>query len=125
MTEIRNVLSPGMKVVVSGQFLIDSEANLKTTGTRMAEASPPSTANEPTHHGEGRVEKVGTDSITLSHGPIPTLQWGAMTMEFKLPKEGAPAGVREGATVGFDFKPDGKGHFQIIAIAPKAAGAQK
>jgi len=37
MTEIRKGLEPGQRVVVSGQFLVDSEASLKGTGTRMAE----------------------------------------------------------------------------------------
>ena len=36
-TEIRKGLQAGQKVVVSGQFLIDSEANLKATTTRMSE----------------------------------------------------------------------------------------
>ena len=27
---------------------------------------------------------VERDAVTLSHGPIPTLKWGAMTMDFKL-----------------------------------------
>jgi len=34
-TEIRKGLSEGQKVVVSGQFLIDSESSLKASGTRM------------------------------------------------------------------------------------------
>ena len=36
-TEIRKGLQAGQKVVVSGQFLVDSEANLKATATRMGE----------------------------------------------------------------------------------------
>jgi Cu(I)/Ag(I) efflux system membrane fusion protein len=36
-TEIRKGLQAGQKVVVSGQFLLDSEANLKATTTRMSE----------------------------------------------------------------------------------------
>ena len=42
-TEIRRGLQAGQKVVVSGQFLVDSEANLKAATTRMAEM-PGSTA---------------------------------------------------------------------------------
>ena len=34
-TEIRKGLQAGQKVVVSGQFLVDSEANLKASTTRM------------------------------------------------------------------------------------------
>jgi Cu(I)/Ag(I) efflux system membrane fusion protein len=37
-TEIRKGLEAGRKVVVSGQFLIDSEASLKATTTRMGDA---------------------------------------------------------------------------------------
>jgi len=36
-TEIRKGLERGMKVVTSGQFLIDSEASLKATQARMGE----------------------------------------------------------------------------------------
>jgi len=36
-TEIRKGLAAGQKVVVSGQFLIDSEASLKATTTRMGD----------------------------------------------------------------------------------------
>jgi membrane fusion protein, copper/silver efflux system len=38
MTEIVKGLEPGAQVVISGQFLIDSEANLKSTLTRMNDA---------------------------------------------------------------------------------------
>ena len=34
-TEIRKGLQAGQKVVVSGQFLVDSEANLKAAARRM------------------------------------------------------------------------------------------
>jgi Cu(I)/Ag(I) efflux system membrane fusion protein len=115
MTEIRKGLARGQKVVVSGQFLIDSESSLKATATRLAEA--PSSMGE-THSAEGRVEKIGKDAVTISHGPVPSLQWGAMTMDFKPPTEGLPAGVKEGGTVSFEFKSGGKGDFQITAIKP-------
>jgi Cu(I)/Ag(I) efflux system membrane fusion protein len=36
-TEIRRGLEAGQRVVASGQFLIDSEASLRATGTRMQE----------------------------------------------------------------------------------------
>jgi membrane fusion protein, copper/silver efflux system len=38
MTEIKRGLKPGMKIVLSGQFLIDSEASLKGTISRMSDA---------------------------------------------------------------------------------------
>jgi len=86
-TEIRNGLEAGQKVVVSGQFLIDSEASLRGTTTRMGDAPVPDgdMADAPTHSGEGRVERIGKDEVTLSDGPIPSREWGPMTMGFRLP----------------------------------------
>ena len=39
-TEVLKGLERGQKVVVSGQFLIDSEANLKASAARMSESNP-------------------------------------------------------------------------------------
>jgi Cu(I)/Ag(I) efflux system membrane fusion protein len=46
-TEIRKGLDEGQKVVVSGQFLIDSEASLTGTETRMSDTAAPATAPLP------------------------------------------------------------------------------
>jgi Cu(I)/Ag(I) efflux system membrane fusion protein len=43
-TEIRKGLQAGQKVVVSGQFLVDSEANLKASTTRMGDVPTETTA---------------------------------------------------------------------------------
>jgi len=122
-TEIRKGILPGQKVVVSGQFLIDSEASLKGIASRMS--------NEPvsvggaeetiTHRGEGKVERISKDEITLSHGTIPSLQWGPMTMPFKLPRDGVLNDVAVGDIVSFEFRADGSGKFEILAIAKSAA----
>ncbi|MEO5694708.1 MAG: efflux RND transporter periplasmic adaptor subunit [Usitatibacter sp.] len=115
MTEIRKGIDAGQKVVVSGQFLIDSEASLKATTTRLAPG-----AVSATHTGEGKVEAIGKGSVTLSHGPIASLGWGSMTMEFKLPKEGAPTGLAPGAAVSFDFMQAPGGEYAITALRPAA-----
>jgi Cu(I)/Ag(I) efflux system membrane fusion protein len=114
MTEIRKGVLAGTKVVVSGQFLIDSEASLKGTATRLGEASP---AQE--HRGEGKVEKISKQAVTLSHGPIPSMQWGPMTMDFKLPASGPPADLKEGAKVTFGFRQGKAGDFEITSIEAK------
>jgi Cu(I)/Ag(I) efflux system membrane fusion protein len=123
-TEIRKGLHPGEKVVVSGQFLIDSEASLKGAATRMGEPGAPifGAVGGATHHGEGKVEAIGRDEISLSHGPIASLQWGAMTMSFKLPPTGLPAGISVGDAVTFDIRQTKDGAFQIAAIAPAKVG---
>ncbi|MBS0309507.1 MAG: efflux RND transporter periplasmic adaptor subunit [Proteobacteria bacterium] len=121
-TEIRKGLEAGQKVVVSGQFLIDSEASLKGTATRMSDmpATDTGKAATPTHHGSGKVENIGKDEITLSHGPIPSLQWGSMTMSFKLPLAGPPKNVAVGDSVAFDIRQTRDGMFEIVSITPTA-----
>jgi membrane fusion protein, copper/silver efflux system len=52
--EIRKGLAAGQKVVVSSQFLIDSESSLKTTTTRMSDAPATKDAVTKIHPGEGK-----------------------------------------------------------------------
>ena len=128
-TEIKRGLNAGQRVVVSSQFLIDSEASLKGVEARLnIEPKPePDTANTaPRHQGEARVESVGRDALTLSHGPIPSMKWGPMTMDFKSPQRGLPRGVAAGDKVSFEFYigaddlPQLTG-VTVLAPAPKAA----
>ena len=119
-TEIRKGLQAGQKVVVSGQFLVDSESNLKASATRMSDMPAPATGQgtDVTHRGEGKVESIGKEEITISHGPIASLQWGAMTMGFKLPATGLPQGVAVGSSVSFEIRQAKDGTFQITSIVP-------
>ena len=119
-TEIRKGLQAGQKVVVSGQFLVDSEANLKASTTRMGEMAAPAAGQgaDATHHGEGKVESIGKEEITISHGPIASLQWGPMTMGFKLPATGLPQGIAVGNSVNFEIRQAKDGTFQITSITP-------
>jgi Cu(I)/Ag(I) efflux system membrane fusion protein len=130
-TEVRKGLQAGQKVVASGQFLIDSEASLKGLEARMegapqpaAPTPPPTAAASRTHHGVGKVESIGKDEITISHGPIASLQWPAMTMGFRPPPTGLPPDIRVGSSVSFDIRGNDDGSFAIVQIAP-AAGAAK
>jgi Cu(I)/Ag(I) efflux system membrane fusion protein len=125
MTEIRRGLEAGQKVVVSGQFLIDSEASLKGATRRMSEtpASGNSKATGATHRGEGRVESIGKNEITLSHGPMPSLQWGAMTMGFIPPASGLPGNIKVGDNVTFEIRQANDGMFEITTIAPMPGNA--
>jgi membrane fusion protein, copper/silver efflux system len=125
-TEIRKGLVAGQKVVISGQFLIDSESNLKATTTRMSE--PPAAKNSAAakvHRGEARVEAIGKDAVTLSHGPITTLEWPAMTMDFKPPAAGMPKNVHKGDRVTFEFSLGGDGQATLTSITPDKAQAGK
>jgi Cu(I)/Ag(I) efflux system membrane fusion protein len=129
-TEIKRGLQMGQRVVVSSQFLVDSEASLKGVEARLNDAPKPSTANTaPRHDGEAKIEAIGQDSITLAHGPIPSLKWGAMTMDFKLPASGKPRNLEPGDKVSFEFYMDAEGLPQLTRVSamapePKAATAK-
>jgi Cu(I)/Ag(I) efflux system membrane fusion protein len=118
-TEIKRGLQAGQRVVVSSQFLIDSEASLKGVEVRLNDVPKPTTTDTAVRHeGEAKIEAIGKDSITLSHGPIPSIKWGAMTMDFKLPATGKPRNLDAGDKVNFEFFVDPEGLPQITRIYP-------
>ena len=110
-TEVLSGLSEGEQVVASGQFLIDSEASLKSVLPRLEErpASDASAAAQ-TYETTGKVEAVTSQDITLSHRPVPALGWGAMTMAFNKPSATAFPDVKAGETVHFAFKQSDDGY---------------
>ena len=125
MTEIRKGLTPGQQVVVSGQFLLDSDASLKGATTRLTElpaSAPAALVGE--HRGEGRIEAIAPDEIMLSHDPIPSAKWDRMTMGFLPPAGGWPAAIKVGDRVSFSFRQKGAGEFEILSVSPAAGGAQ-
>lgn len=132
-TEIKRGLKAGQRVVVSSQFLIDSEASLKGVEARLNNEPAPSAANTAQRHaGQGRIESMDRENVTLSHGPIPSLGMGAMTMEFKLPPPNQlPRGLAVGDRVDFEFYVDPTDGPKVTtltllpAVAPAAAGASR
>ncbi len=124
-TEIRRGLQLGQRVVVSSQFLIDSEASLKGVEARLNEAPKPTAANTAKRHqGEAKVEAISRDAITLSHDPIPSMKWPSMTMDFKPPDKGLPRNVQAGDRVTFEFYEAAEGIPQITVITPLAPEAK-
>jgi Cu(I)/Ag(I) efflux system membrane fusion protein len=127
-TEVLDGLKDGDTVVLSGQFLIDSEASLTGTLARLggsadetsAPASNDSTA-ESTMTAEGLIKKIDGDQWTIAADAIPALDMGAMTMTFKGPRA---AQLRPGQRVRFSFIRNREGDFEIrtvTVIPPKGA----
>lgn len=119
-------LAEGDQVVASGQFLVDSEARLRSVlGSMAAPASAP--ASEPAsstssaaaamlHAAQGKVESVDADSITITHGPVPELRWPGMTMGFGKPHPQAFADVKPGDQVHFEFKQGGAMDYELVRV---------
>ena len=121
-TEILKGIQAGTKVVASGQFLIDSEASLRSTERRMtAQAVAPEQVAAQVHRGEGRLEKITGNELTISHGPVSSLQWGPMTMGFTAPKGGLPQGIKAGDPISFEFVQSPQGTFDVTKIERRGA----
>jgi Cu/Ag efflux protein CusF len=144
--EVMDGVREGEPVVVSANFLIDAESNLRaaisgfsTSGqggaadagrqsppaATPASGAAPAPAGKPSavgHHAEGTVKaidaKAGTVSIT--HGPVASLKWPGMTMDFTPANTALFAGVKPGAAIAFEFVERSPGEWVITKIAPKA-----
>lgn len=122
-TEVLNGLAEGEEVVVSGQFLIDSEASLSGVLTRlsqqdkamdhdmgemhdMAKHQDHVMPSEKMIKGRGKVIdlNVKTKDVTLSHEPIEALGWPSMTMGFKVKDSKQLSKLKAGDEVEFDLK---------------------
>jgi membrane fusion protein, copper/silver efflux system len=119
--EVLQGLANGDQVVASGQFLVDSEARLRSVTGSMAAALPASSSSAAapaaaTFNAQGKVESVEADGLTISHGPIPELQWPAMTMGFGKPDSKAFADVKQGDTVHFQFRKGGPLGYELVAV---------
>lgn len=125
--EIINGVKDGEKVVVAANFLIDAESNLKAAvGGFGSAAKEPASAGKPVgHQANGRIDTYDpkTGTVSIEHGPIDSLQWPAMTMEFKVANEGLVTGLKPGARIDFEFVERGEGEWVVTAIKPQAANA--
>jgi membrane fusion protein, copper/silver efflux system len=130
-TAILDGLTEGQSIVLSGQFLLDSEASLKSAVTRLGGASDPAPATGSkdavaatvTHTAEGKVTAIDESTLTLEHGPVPSLDWPPMNMGFRKPANGMPPDLKVGDHVTFSFK-QVEGGFQIDSISKAADGSE-
>jgi Cu(I)/Ag(I) efflux system membrane fusion protein len=132
--EVLGGLAEGEQVVASGQFLVDSEARLRSVlgslaaapaASAPASAAPASAAPASsgqskapaagTYTAQGQVESVEPDSLTISHGPIAALKWPSMTMGFNKPDPTAFAEVKAGDKVHFQFRKKGD-DYELVTV---------
>lgn len=121
-TEITKGLKAGDRVVLSGQFLIDSEASLRAVVTRMQPAEPAKSG--PAHRAEGTLVSGDDRFLTIQHGAVPSAGMGAMTMEFKSPPGGLPQGLKAGDAIRFEFVITRDGEFETTKVERAGAAAK-
>ena len=134
--EVLDGVRDGEQVVVAANFLIDAESNLKaavggfghsahgaTTKTgNEAEQSPPA-VKASGHKAEGTVDSIDmkTGTLSLNHGPVASLKWPAMTMEFKAANTSLFKDLKPGAKIAVEFVERQPGEWVITSVKPLAA----
>jgi Cu(I)/Ag(I) efflux system membrane fusion protein len=132
--EVLGGLRAGEAVVVKANFLIDAESNFKSalnsfghatyypvTGKQeIASSSAVLSSLQVQYRGEGRIEAIDFThaTVTLAHGPIESLQWPAMTMDFRFLEPTLLQSFKPGQKVIFEIAEESSGEFVIVRIQP-------
>ena len=126
--EVLDGVEDGEPVVVAANFLIDAESNLKAAlgsfaSAPAAPASAPAAASPAAaagagHQAVGTVEEIdlASGTVSMAHGPIASLKWPAMTMEFKAANASLLQNLKPGAKVDFEFVERAPGEWVITSI---------
>jgi Cu(I)/Ag(I) efflux system membrane fusion protein len=126
--EVIEGIKDGEPVVVAANFLIDAESNLKAAlggltaspppAMSSASAAPSVTPKAASHQADGKLDAVDAKSgtVTITHGPVPSLKWPAMTMDFTLANSGLIGTLKPGATVALTFVERKPGEWVIVKL---------
>ncbi len=116
--EITEGVNDGDRVVVSANFLIDSESNLRAALAAFTASADDPEDTPPVYASTGTLEAIEADgqSITVTHPEIPELQWPAMTMDFDLASPDVVQGFAPGSAIRFEFEQRGPGEFAVTRI---------
>ncbi|MFZ4480850.1 MAG: efflux RND transporter periplasmic adaptor subunit [Rhodoferax sp.] len=108
----------GEQVVTAANFLIDAESNLKAAIGGFGQAAKAPAAATAGHLAQGTVDAVDAraQTVTLSHGPVASLKWPAMTMDFKLANASLLQQLKPGARVSIEFVERQAGEWVITSV---------
>jgi Cu(I)/Ag(I) efflux system membrane fusion protein len=129
--EVTEGLTEGEQVVTRANFLLDSESNLQAAFGGMGDAAkdvgrdlsrqvglkPDLQSGRIGHQAIGVLDEVYDDgSVSITHDPIPSLKWPAMTMDFALANPSLAANVKPGSTIDFEIVERGAGEWVITRM---------
>ena len=120
--EVLQGIKAGDQVVVAANFLIDAESNLKAAVGGFGQAAESAAPKGAGHRAEGTVDSVDArdGTVSLSHAPVASLNWPAMTMEFKLANPSLLPALKPGGKVAVEFVERQPGEWVITAVQPAA-----
>lgn len=115
-------IDDGERVVLSGQFLIDSEASLTGTLARLGSDAAPTPApkaikSPPLHATFGTLLAISDGNWEVDTGPVPSMDMGAMRMTFRPPP--SETKIKIGDSFDFAFFRNDDGDFEIDAASIK------
>ena len=131
--EVREGLAEKELVVVAANFLIDAESNLKAAlGGFAASGAAPAAAPAPapkavSHQATGTLDAVDAKagSVTVTHGPVASLKWPGMTMDFVLANPALVEKVKPGSTIAIEFVERKPGEWVITRMDATVPAAHK
>jgi len=121
--EVLEGVKEGEDVVIAANFLIDAESNLKAAvGGFGAAESKPKASGGAGHKAVGTIDEIDakTGTVSVTHGPVASLNWPAMTMEFAAANEALLKGLKPGAEISFEFVERQPGEWVITSVLPAA-----
>ncbi len=124
--EVKGGIGAGEIVVVAANFLIDAESNLRAAlGGMGSAAKSPDGSKSLSHTAVGTIDALGpNDTVTVTHEPVASLKWPAMTMDFAFANTALAAGAKPGSRVEFEFVERRPGEYVITSVKP-ATGSPK
>lgn len=96
-----------------------------TTAGGAIESAPVAKSPVVGHRAAGTVKALDVKSGTLSiaHGPVESLKWPAMTMDFKAANDTLLTGLQPGTGVAFEFVERSPGEWVVTKITPRGGSA--
>lgn len=149
--EVLHGVAEGEQVVVAANFLIDAESNLKAAlgglGHAHGGSAPPAGEKDkapsaaehaghgateqakPTlvgHQAQGKLDVINADgTVSITHGPIKTLGWPGMTMDFALANSSLATGILPGSAIVFELVERKPGEWVITKLQAKLSASHE
>ncbi len=131
--EVLEGVAEGEQVVISANFLIDAESNLKAalSGLDIHGGSAPPVSQKQRdaskqhakvvgHQVQGTLNAIGADGmVNITHGPVEALDWPGMTMDFVLANSSLVTGIKPGAAISFEIVERKPGEWMITRLQAK------
>jgi Cu/Ag efflux protein CusF len=102
---IRVSVMAGMLLIAACGSPNGDTANNGSGGAMPGMPNMPQSAQQPTHMAQGTVNSIdqAAGTVNISHGPVSSANWPAMSMSFKLANPSSVSGIEPGQRVDFKF----------------------